>query len=43
MDPNVRYLRIYPTGETDKNIKNLKTVGIKLSKAFESIFGNNMI
>ena len=32
IDPNVRCLRIYPTEDTDKNIKTLKTVGIKLSK-----------
>ena len=32
VDPNVRCLRIYPTEETQKNVKELKTVGIKLSK-----------
>ena len=32
IDPNVRCLRVYPTEETDKSVKNLKTVGIKLSR-----------
>ena len=32
IDPNVRCLRVYPTEDSDKNVKNLKTVGIKLSK-----------
>ena len=32
INPNVRCLRIYPTEDTDKSIRNLKTVGIKLSK-----------
>jgi hypothetical protein len=31
VDPNVRCLRIYPTEDTHKNVKDLKTVGIKLS------------
>jgi hypothetical protein len=32
IDPNVRCLRVYPAEETDKSVKNLKTVGLKLSK-----------
>jgi hypothetical protein len=32
IDPNVRCLRVYPTEETDKSVKNLKTIGIKLSR-----------
>lgn len=32
IDPNVRCLRVYPTEETDKGVKNLKTIGIKLSR-----------
>ena len=32
IDPNVRCLRVYPTEETDKSVKYLKTVGIKLSR-----------
>jgi len=32
IDPNVRCLRIYPIEDTDKNISELKTVGIKLSR-----------
>jgi hypothetical protein len=32
VDPNVRCLRIYPTEDTQKNVKKLKTVGIKLSR-----------
>ena len=32
INPSVGCLRVYPTENTNKNIKNLKTVGIKLSK-----------
>ncbi len=32
IDPNVRCQRIYPVEDTDKNVKDLKTVGIKLTK-----------
>jgi hypothetical protein len=32
VDPNVRCLRIYPTEETNKKVRELKTVGIKLSR-----------
>ena len=32
IDPNVRCLRIYPTEETQKNTRDLKPVGIKLSR-----------
>jgi hypothetical protein len=32
IDPNVRCLRVYPTEETDKSVKDLKTVGIRLSR-----------
>jgi hypothetical protein len=32
VNPNVRCLRIYPIADTNKNVKDLKTVGIKLSK-----------
>lgn len=32
IDPNVRCLRIYPTEETQKSTRDLKTVGIKLSR-----------
>ena len=32
IDPNVRCLKVYPTEDTHKNVKDLKTVGIKLSK-----------
>ena len=31
IDPNVRCQRIYPAEGTEKNVKNLKTIGIKLS------------
>ena len=32
VNPNIRCLRIYPTEDTKKDLKDLKTVGIKLSK-----------
>ena len=32
VDPNARCLRIYPTEQTQKSVKDLKTVGIKLSR-----------
>jgi hypothetical protein len=32
LDSHVRCLRIYPTENTRKNIKELKTIGIKLNK-----------
>ncbi len=32
IDPNVRCKRIYPTEETKKQVANLQTIGIKLSK-----------
>ena len=32
VDPNARCLRIYPAEDTQKNVKDLKTVGIKLSR-----------
>ena len=32
IDPNVRCLRIYPTEDTSKNVKDLKTIGIRLNK-----------
>ncbi len=32
IDPNIRCLRVYPTEDTDKNVKELKTIGIKLSR-----------
>src|SRR2546426_3217692 len=32
IDPNVRCQRIYPTEDTRKNVSELKTIGIKLSK-----------
>jgi|GEM_PF-1189819 hypothetical protein len=32
INPNIRCLRIDPAEDTDKNIKDLKTIGIKLSK-----------
>lgn len=32
IEPNVRCLRIYPVEDTTKNIKDLKTIGIKLNK-----------
>ena len=32
INPNARCLRIYPIENTQKSIKDLKTVGIKLSK-----------
>jgi hypothetical protein len=31
IDPNVRCLRIYPVEGTEKNVRDLQTVGIKLS------------
>lgn len=33
VDPNVRCLRIYPVEKTNKSVKDLKTIGIKLSKS----------
>lgn len=32
VDPNVRCQRIYPVEETNKNVRDLKTIGIKLSR-----------
>ena len=32
LDPNVRCLKVYPVEGTSKNVEELKTVGIKLSK-----------
>ena len=32
VDPNVRVVRIYPTEQTKKSVKNLQTIGIKLSR-----------
>lgn len=32
IDSNVRYMRIYPTKDTKKDVSELKTIGIKLSK-----------
>lgn len=32
IDPNVRCLRIYPVEDTSKNVRDLKTIGIKLNK-----------
>jgi hypothetical protein len=32
VDPNVRCLRIYPVEDTTKDVKKLKTVGLKLSR-----------
>jgi len=32
IDPNVRCLRIYPIEDTNKNVRDLKTVGIKLNR-----------
>jgi len=32
VNPNIRCLRIYPTEDTKKDLKDLKTVGIKLTK-----------
>jgi len=32
VDPNLRCLRIYPTEKSDKSLRELKTVGIKLSR-----------
>ncbi len=32
IDPNVRCSRIYPVEDTSKNIKDLKTIGIKLNR-----------
>src|ERR1041384_6086925 len=32
VDPNVRCMRIYPVEETNREVKDLKTVGIKLSR-----------
>ena len=32
VNPNVRCLRVYPAEETSKNVEDLKTIGLKLSK-----------
>ncbi len=32
VDPNVRCERLYPIEDTNKNVAELKTIGIKLSK-----------
>ena len=32
INPNVRCLRVYPVEETEKNVKALKTVGIRINK-----------
>jgi hypothetical protein len=32
VNPNVRCLRVYPIEGTHKNVKELKTIGIKLSR-----------
>ena len=32
INPNVRCLRVYPVEETEKNVKDLKTVGIRINK-----------
>jgi len=32
IDPNLRCSRVYPTEHTSKNVKELKTVGIKLTR-----------
>ena len=32
VNPNVRCLKVYPAENTNKNIKDLKTIGIKLSR-----------
>lgn len=32
IDPNIRCTRIYPIEGTNKNVSDLKTVGIKLNK-----------
>jgi len=32
VNPNLRCLRIYPIEDTNKNINELKTIGLKLSK-----------
>jgi len=32
IDPNVRCQRIYPIEGTDRNVSELKTIGIKLSR-----------
>ncbi len=32
IDPNIRCLRVYPTEDTAKNVKSLKTVGVRLSR-----------
>jgi hypothetical protein len=31
VNPNVRCLRIYPVEGTDKNVSDIKTIGLKLS------------
>jgi hypothetical protein len=32
INPNVRCLRVYPVEGTEKNVKDLKTIGIRLNK-----------
>ena len=32
VNANVRCLRVYPTEKTNKNVEDLKTIGVKLSK-----------
>lgn len=32
INPNVRCLRVYPIEETERNVKDLKTIGIRLNK-----------
>ena len=32
INPNVRCLRVYPIEGTEKNVKDLKTIGVKLNK-----------
>ena len=32
IDPNIRCLRIYPTEDTSKHVKDLKTIGIRLNR-----------
>ena len=32
VNANVRCLRVYPVEETSKNVRDLKTIGVKLSK-----------
>lgn len=32
IDPNIRCLRIYPIEDTSKDVKDLKTIGIRLNR-----------